>query len=214
MIQDRNLIVATVIGAALFTSGFVLMSSSIESNQAAASYPMAQQGDYHGYGYSHGKMKPGGYAAGTIASIQNDENGNPAWVLSGYWKASLTEGAKGNQSSPASNSTSSMGEDMSNKVGKFGAWFGMVMTNGSAAHKHQIDNFTLTAISMPDNATMIYNGTVSITMKEGPVHDVPMSATVKGGNVLSLWLDPSKIDNHFGNTPIYGTVTKAVQIMK
>ena len=214
MIQDRNLIVATVIGAALFTSGFVLMSSSIESNQAAAAYPMAQQGDHHGYGYSHGKMKPGGYAAGTIASIQNDENGNPAWVLSGYWKASLTEGAKGNQSSPASNSTSSMGEDMSNKVGKFGAWFGMVMTNGSAAHKHQIDNFTLTAISMPDNATMIYNGTVSITMKEGPVHDVPMSATVKEGNILSLWLDPSKIDNHFGNTPIYGTVTKAVQIMK
>ena len=67
---------------------------------------------------------------------------------------------------------------------------------------------------MPDNATMIYNGTVSITMKEGPVHDVPMSATVKEGNVLSLWLDPSKTDNHFGNTPIYGTVTKAVQIMK
>ena len=68
------------------------------------------------------------------------------------------------------------------------------------AHKHQIDNFTLTAVSMPDNATTIYNGTVSITMKEGPVHEVPMSATVKEGNVLSLWLDPSKINNHFGNT--------------
>ena len=94
---------------------------------------MDQQGDHHGYGDSHGKMKPGGYAAGTIASIQNDENGNPAWVLSGYWKASLTEGAKGNQSSPASNSTSVMGEDMSNKVGKFGAWFDMVRTNGSAS---------------------------------------------------------------------------------
>jgi hypothetical protein len=161
------------------------MSSSIEDDQAAAAYPMDQQG-----GYSHGKMKPGGYAAGTIASIQNDENGNPTWVLSGYWKASLTEGEKGNQSSPTSNSTSAMGQDKSNKVGKFGAWFDMVMTNGSAAHKHQIDNFTLTAISMPDNATTIYNGTVSITMKEGPVHDVPMSAIVKEGNVLSLWLDP------------------------
>jgi hypothetical protein len=190
------------------------MSSSIEGYQAAAAYPMGQQGDHYGYGYSHGKMKPGGYAAGTIASIQNDESGNPAWVLSGYWKASLTEGAKGNQSSPTSNSTSVTGEDMSNKVGKFGAWFSMVMTNGSAMHQHKIDNFTLTGISMPDNTTLIYNGTVSIIMKEGPVLDVPMSATVKGGNALSLWLDPSKIDNHFGNTPIYGTVTKAVQIMK
>ncbi len=190
------------------------MSSSIAGTQAATAYPMTQQGDHHGYDYSHGKMKPGGYAAGTIASIQNDESGNPAWVLSGYWKASLTESAEGNQSSPAPNSTSVMGEDMSNKVGKFGAWFDMVRTNGSAAHKHQIDNFTLTAVSMPDNATTIYNGTVSITMKEGPVHDVPMSVTVKEGNVLSLWLDPSKVNNHFGNTPIYGTVTKAVQIMK
>jgi hypothetical protein len=60
MIQGRNLIVATLIGDALLTSGFVLMSSLIEGNQAAAAYPMAQQGDHHGYGYSHGKMKLGG----------------------------------------------------------------------------------------------------------------------------------------------------------
>jgi hypothetical protein len=24
--------------------------------------------------------------------------------------------------------------------------------------------------------------------------------------VISIWLDPSKVNNHFGNTPIYGTV--------
>jgi hypothetical protein len=24
--------------------------------------------------------------------------------------------------------------------------------------------------------------------------------------VISIWLDPSRIDNHFGNTPIYGIV--------
>ncbi|MGH9975880.1 MAG: hypothetical protein ACRD8Z_08615 [Nitrososphaeraceae archaeon] len=201
-----------VIGAALLTTavGFILMYTPFEDNQAAA-YPMDQRGDH-----SYGMMEPGHYAAGSIASIQNDQNGNPSWVLSGDWKASLTEdetAENGNQSSPALNSTSVMGKDMS-KNGKFVASFDMVMTNGSAAHKHQIDNFTLTAISMPDNATTIYNGTVSITMKEGPVHDVPMSATVMEGNVLSLWLDPSKIDNHFGDTPIYSTVTKAVQIMK
>ncbi|MGH9975925.1 MAG: hypothetical protein ACRD8Z_08840 [Nitrososphaeraceae archaeon] len=209
--MNHNLL-ATVIGAAFLTTGFVIMTSPIEGNQAAAAYPMDQRGD-HGYGYSHGNMKPGGYAAGTIASIQNDESGNPAWVLSGYWKASLTEGEAGNQSSSASNSTSVM-EDMSNKVGKFGATFDMAMTNGSALHQHQIDNFTLTGMSTPDNTTVIYNGTVTITMKEGPVRDVPVGATVMEGNVISLWLDPSKLDNHFGNTPIYGTVTKAVQIMK
>ena len=33
-------------------------------------------------------------------------------------------------------------------------------------------------------------------MRDGPVPDVPMSATVMDGNVISLWLDPSLIDNH------------------
>ena len=51
-------------------------------------------------------------------------------------------------------------------------------------------------------------------MREGPVLDVPMSATVMEGNIISLWLDPSMLDNHFGDTPIYGIVTKAVHIMK
>jgi hypothetical protein len=41
-----------------------------------------------------------------------------------------------------------------------------------------------------------------------------MSATVMEGDVISLWIDPTKIDNHFGYTPIYRTVTKAVHIMK
>lgn len=183
-----------------------------EGNQAATAYPMEMRDDY-----GHDMMKPGQYAAGTIASIQNDESGNPAWIVSGHWKAGLTEGKAGeygNQMSPPSNSTSTMGQDMSNKVAKFVSSFDMVRTNGSALHQHQIYNFTLTGMSMPNNTTMTYNGTGTITMREGPVHDVPMSATVMEGDVISLWLDPSKIDNHFGDNPIYGTVTKAVQIMK
>ena len=31
----------------------------------------------------------GNYTFGTISSIQNDESGNPAWVVSGHWKANL-----------------------------------------------------------------------------------------------------------------------------
>jgi hypothetical protein len=41
-----------------------------------------------------------------------------------------------------------------------------------------------------------------------------MSVTVMEGDAISLWIDPTKIDSHFGDTPIYGTVTKAVDIMK
>jgi hypothetical protein len=199
--------IVIVIGAALITTaiGFFLMTSPFEGNQAAAS-PMEQQG----------MMEPGHYAAGTIASIQNDENGNPAWILSGYWKASLNEneaGEYGNQSSPLSNSTSAMGEDMS-KNGQFVAQFDMVRTNGSALHQHQIDNFKLTGMSMPDNNTKVFNGTSTITLKDGPVSNVPTSVTDMGNNVLSIHLDPAAVSNHFGDTPIYGTITKSVQIIK
>jgi hypothetical protein len=202
----------TAIGTALLTAGigFILMTSPLEGDQAVA-YPMDRKGDY-----SYGMMKPGHYAAGTISSIQNDESGNPSWILSGYWKASLTEGASrenGNQSSSASNSTSAMGDDM-RKNGKFVASFDMVMTNGSALHQHQLDNFTLTEISMPDNNTAVFNGTSTITMKDGPISNVPTSVTAMGNNVVSIYLDPSVINNHFGDTPIYGTITKSVEIIK
>ena len=208
--KHNQLVIA--IGAALLTAGigFILMTSPFEAGQAAA-YPMDKGGDH-----TYGMMKPGHYAAGTISSIQNDESGNPAWILSGYWKASMTEdksGEKGNQSSSASNSTSAMGGDMS-KNGKFVASFDMVMTNGSALHHHQLDNFTLTVMSMPDNNTAVFNGTSTITMKDGPVSNVPTSVTAMGNNVVSIYLDPTAINNHFGDTPIYGTITKSVKIIK
>jgi hypothetical protein len=103
--MNRTLL-ATVMGAALLvTTGIVPMI--FEDNQAVIGYQMDMRG-----GHGYGTMKPGQYAGGTIASIQNDESGNPAWILSGYWKASLTEGKAGeygNQTSPSSNSTSAMG---------------------------------------------------------------------------------------------------------
>jgi len=208
--MNHTFLTIVMVAALLFTTGIVPMV--FEGHQAATAYPMEKRGEY-----GHGMMKPGHYAAGTIASIQNDESGNPAWIVSGHWKASISEGKAGeygNQTSAASNTTSVMGQDMSNKVVKFASSFDMVMTNGSALHEHQIYNFTLTGMSMPNNTTTIYNGTGTVTMRDGPVPDVPMSATVMDGNVISLWLDPSLIDNHFGDTPIYGTVTKAVSIMK
>jgi hypothetical protein len=54
----------------------------------------------------------------------------------------------------------------------FNAVFDMAMLNGSALHKHQIPNFTLTSMSMPNEKTNVYNGTTTITMKEGPVSGV------------------------------------------
>jgi hypothetical protein len=44
------------------------------------------------------------------------------------------------------------------------------------------------------------------SMREGPVTDIPTWIKFNGNKVISIWLDPSRIDNHYGNTPIYGIV--------
>jgi hypothetical protein len=157
----------------------------------------------------YGMNKPGQYAAGTIASLQNDKNGKPAWIVSGLWKASST-----NMTSEMPNMISNASAKKNLPTTAFDAMFNMVMLNGSAMHKHEIHNFTLTSVSMPNNKTVVYNGTVTITMKNGPVNGVPVSAKAMDTNVISIWIDPTKTDNHFGNTPIYGTITKAAHIMK
>jgi hypothetical protein len=67
---------------------------------------------------------------------------------------------------------------------------------------------------MPDNTTAVFNGTSTVTMKDGPVTSVPTSVTDMGNNVVSIYLDSAAVNNHFGDTPIYGTITKSVQIIK
>jgi hypothetical protein len=76
----------------------------------------------------------------------------------------------------------------------------------------QVSNVTLTGMSMPNEKTNVSNAT--ITMKEGPVNVVPISIRTLNDNVISIWVDPTKTMNHFGNTPIYGTVTQAVLVRK
>jgi hypothetical protein len=67
---------------------------------------------------------------------------------------------------------------------------------------------------MPNEKTVVYNGTATITMKEGPVNDVPLSIRTLNDNVISIWVDPAKTMNHFGNMPIYGTIKQDVLVRK
>jgi hypothetical protein len=166
-------------------------------------------------------MQPGLYAFGTIASLQNDENGNPTWIVSGVWKGSLsmgnkTQGGVGNQTtstSPATNATAAATTgNLPNAT--FNSKFNMVMTNGSAKHDHKIYNFKLTSMSNPNNTTSVFNGTATITMKQGPVENVPVSIKRIDNNVISIWADPTKVNNHFGNTPIFGTIEKLIKVEK
>jgi len=170
-----------VIGSAVFAS-FVIVSAVLITT----------------YSIDHARAYPydrdtGNYSFGTISSIQNDEDGDPGWVLFGHWKSNLAS----NQSLVEAQGNESLG-------GSFDAQFEMVRFNGSSGHTHTITNFVASNSSQVNNSTVTFNGTTTASTREGPVTDIPSSITITGDKVISIWLDPSKISNHYGNTPIYG----------
>jgi hypothetical protein len=131
---------------------------------------------------------------GMISSIQNNDQGQPGWIASGYWVLRNDTGA--------SNTTNSSGSNIAN----FYAMFHMAMLDGSALHSHEIYNFTQSGNSSfdaSDNSTTV-TGTATVTLREGPVNDVGTTIRISNDHVIAISLDPGATGNHFGNTPIYG----------
>jgi hypothetical protein len=128
------------------------------------------------------QLQTSGSKSGTIASLQNGKNGKPEWILSGGWEFKNI-----NSSSPALTAT-----------------FNMVMLNGSAPHKHSITDFKMSGSPIKKGIATTYNGTATVSLKKGPMSDVPISIKLIGPRAMSLWIDPAKTQGHFGNTPIYG----------
>jgi hypothetical protein len=79
MMQSKILTVFFIISAAILISGAI--------QNSAMAYPQQKQGYSH---HNRMMMQPGLYAFGTIASLQNDEIGNPTWIVSGLWEGSLS----------------------------------------------------------------------------------------------------------------------------
>jgi len=67
MMQSKLLSVLFIASAAILVSGAI--------QNSAMAYQYSQQNQ--GYSHHDKMMIPGSYAFGTIASLQNDENGNP-----------------------------------------------------------------------------------------------------------------------------------------
>jgi hypothetical protein len=120
---------------------------------------------------------------GAITSIQNDVTGKTNWIVGGAYKMSNI-----NTANPI-----------------FDATFYMIKTDGTAPHKHTISDFKMSGTPVVANNSTTFNGTSTVTMKEGPVKDVPISIKLEDESSVSIWLDPTKTKNHFGNTAIYGT---------
>ena len=103
---------------------------------------------------------------GSISSISNDpSNSSIAWITTGVYKM---ENVK---TSPIFNST-----------------YYMIKTDGTSEHKHSIYDFKLNAdpIVNTSNNSTILKGTSTVTMKEGPLIDVPTQITLLGNSVIRI----------------------------
>jgi hypothetical protein len=174
------------ITAALLITGIVLVASSHRNTLAFSSPYYSSQGIF-------GSNKQ--YVFGSIDSIQNDKSGKPAWILSGFWKTNLINQSQTNSENASAGAI-------------FNTSFRMIMTNGSGMHTHTITNFVLKNKSMPNKTTTVFNGTASASMREGIVTNIPISIKVMNNSVISIWLDPAKVKNHYGDTPIFGVIFK------
>ncbi|WP_148686268.1 hypothetical protein [Candidatus Nitrosocosmicus hydrocola] len=121
---------------------------------------------------------------GGITSLQFDPiDKNTTWIVGGIYKL---------DNSSASSPT-------------FNATFYMMKTDGSASHSHDIYDFVLKGQPITSDNSTTFSGASTVTMRDGPVTDVPTNITLLKDTAISISLDPTKIDSHFGNSPIYGT---------
>ena len=127
-------------------------------------------------------------AIGTISNLQLEE-GAPAWIISGGWKLKATLA----------------GEDDSTAT--FAAAVRMVRPDGTAMHMHEFSDFALESWS-DNNGTITFNGTTTVTLRDGPNEGVPISIVVFNGGAIQISVDAAVVD-HFGSDPIYGVVYRA-----
>lgn len=122
--------------------------------------------------------------SGIIKSVQTDAQGK--WNLDGTWNL---KGA--NSASPT-----------------FDANFSMAKLDGSAKHKHTISDFKISGKPATDvSGATTYSGTATVSLKNGPANNVPVTIIISKNGDFSLNVDPKATENHFGNTPIMGKVT-------
>ena len=121
--------------------------------------------------------------SGTITSVQTDAQGK--WNLSGNWTLTGI-----NTGSPT-----------------FNAKFSMAKLDGSAKHQHTISDFKMTGTPTNNSTGTTYGGTATVSLKEKPANNVPVSIVLSNSGNFSIMIDPKATGNHFGNTPIMGKVT-------
>jgi hypothetical protein len=137
----------------------------------------------------------GNKVAGIIASLQlAPDRLAPEWVTAGYWELESDMPLFG------------VTTETRPTVNNFDAIVEMVhLADGTALHSHTFSDFRQSDIvSTAENTTTI-TGTMTVTLEQGPVQNVPVFITLQN-NLLSIVPDAAATENHFGPTPIQGII--------
>ena len=132
--------------------------------------------------------------SGIITSTQLNDAGVSQWLSAGSWKLvtdkPIFEG--NNQTKPT--------------VKSFDAIIDMVsITDGTKFHTHRISDFKQTDVLYMGNNNTVINGTMTVTTENGPTQHVEGFLQFQN-NMMSVWVNPGKVGNHFGPTPIHGMI--------
>jgi hypothetical protein len=134
--------------------------------------------------------------AGIIASLQlAPDRLAPEWVTAGYWELEsdmplLGAGSEGTEQT----------------VSRFDAIVEMTrIDDGTALHTHTFSDFRQLEVAHRAENTTAINGTMTVTLEQGPVQNVPVFITLQN-NLITIFVDPATTESHFGPTPISGII--------
>lgn len=131
---------------------------------------------------------------GQIASVQPDAAGQPGWIQSGIWLLRMSS----QQENPSASLI---------------ARFQMVMPDGNAMHVHKVYGFKAAEMTAEGNSTVVLKGTATVSMRDGPVADVPLTVKVFNNSVIGFWIGPDKVDGHFMTGPVYGIISDTSKVV-
>jgi hypothetical protein len=127
---------------------------------------------------------------GEIGSIQSAHQGTFSWSTAGEWVMQL-DGPITGRADP--------------RIASFNATIHMVRLDGNVLHEHKIYNFSQSSVTHLGDDSTTFNGTMTVTLREGPVENVTGYIQILGDSI-AIWIDPRAVENHFGPTPIHGMV--------
>jgi hypothetical protein len=128
--------------------------------------------------------------SGEIGSIQAAHQGTFSWSTAGEWVMQF-DGPLTGRPDP--------------RIESFNATIHMVRLDGNILHQHEIYNFNQSSVTHLGDASTTFNGTMTVTLREGPIENVAGYIQLLGDSI-AIFIDPRAVEDHFGPTPIYGVV--------